>query len=154
MWQRWIFPKAIKRLILWCHQQAWLHSSIDVGKKKAVRANHLKSQGRLLRTPIVDEARHLLDWFKEFGMYHKGMSGPEPISYTELESWCKLTMVNLRHDEVRILRMMSTEFCSFYHCADNNTREPFSDNMTEAEIKEQQVLMRKAKRNRVSKKPS
>jgi hypothetical protein len=142
--------------MLWAKQKAWLSSSLSFGsgktQTKVNRAEHLEKQGRLIRLPEIFECSHLINWVAEMGLYAHGMNGPVTLSHTEIDAWVRLSDIQIRPEEVAILRRISNTFCSFYHTCDNDTPEPMGDELTPEEVKQQQAAMRKARRMRVNNK--
>lgn len=84
-----------------------------MGKSK--EQEHLEQAARQLgktledleMPPFPDIASHIWATFLEL---HEGrtygMSGPNPISYDIIKSWCDLTLINLKPWEVEIIKSL------------------------------------------------
>ncbi len=58
-----------------------------------------------------DGAEHLIEWFWTLSASRQqGMSGPLPISFSEIQAWSSLTGEIVTREEVAILRAMDDGF--------------------------------------------
>ena len=57
---------------------------------------------------------YIWNWFFELhGARQSGVSGPNPISYTEIVSWSTSTGISIESWEVTILKVMDREYMKF-----------------------------------------
>lgn len=78
------------------------------GKDGITRTEHNARFGKSHLTPeppeIPDSAAHILSWFWQLNATRKsGMSGVDPIGYTEIGEWARLTRNDPSVEEVSIL---------------------------------------------------
>lgn len=65
---------------------------------------------QLMPPPAPPAGRHLLDWFNELSASRSGNGyGPNPISYSELLAWARLTHRRPSPGEIAILRRLDEE---------------------------------------------
>jgi hypothetical protein len=82
--------------------------------------DHLRAAERSLRRPIErlhlecpQIARYLWDWFLEISNGRTGSgSGPNPIAYSEIESWSRLFGVSLRPFELTAIKHLDMTYLS------------------------------------------
>ncbi len=82
------------------------------------------------------------------GLYANGMNGPQPLDHKEIRAWSELMEKDPTPEEVKLMRSISSEFCSWYYSSDNDTPEPMEVELTEEEFAEFQKRQRAARRAR------
>lgn len=54
--------------------------------------------------PVPPQGEHVFLWFRELSARrHQGFEQPQPISYSEIDVWSRLTQTQIRPEEVRLL---------------------------------------------------
>jgi hypothetical protein len=68
------------------------------------------------RVDLPGDFRYLWEWYLEIGLSRQhGMSGAQPLLYSEILAWSHLTGVRLQHWEVRALRALDMGFMEIAH---------------------------------------
>jgi len=103
---------------------AWL-SAVEDGAKKS-RRNVLIDRGMLIKMPPVESCGYILDWWHELGLSTSGVNGPEPLPFTELESWARVSGVELEPWEMGMVSKLSQQFCRQFHLSkEKNCESPY-----------------------------
>lgn len=55
-------------------------------------------------------ASHLWEWFWQLS--NRRLSGPEPLTFCEIEAWARINRVPIRPDEVKTLTVMDDAYLS------------------------------------------
>lgn len=74
--------------------------------------------------PDVGEAMYLVRHWHEAGTAAHGMSGPEPLPWSEIKAWRDENDISLEPFEINLIRRMSQEYCSEYHQNDPEREAP------------------------------
>lgn len=104
-------------------QLAWLHAVPDT--KKGSPKERSRSRYEWLKgtpeadLPELEWGKHLIGALLEFG---PAMNGPTAATFSEIESWARVTRTHLPGYEALILRKLSREYCSEYYAASDPTR--------------------------------
>lgn len=114
----------------------------------------MKDNGDIIREPELDNGKHIIDWLGEMGLYANGMNGPQPLDHKEIRAWSELMKTEPTPEEVRLMRSISSEFCSWYYSSDYDTPEPMSGGITQDQINEKLSAQANARLLRVNRKPS
>lgn len=76
--------------------------SVRAHLEKVAAQGHLGAIEQLEGPEVPEVLDYLLDYFEELALVRgMGMSGWDPIGYTEIMSWCHLTGTNLAPHEVK-----------------------------------------------------
>lgn len=52
------------------------------------------------------------------------MSGPVPVSFTEIHAWSSITQTQITSEEALIVRLLSRDYCGSYHDSSNRSSPP------------------------------
>lgn len=104
---------------------AWLHAVPDKQPPKERRRSRystLKStDSPLCELPTVESHGHLLRWLVELGITGHGMSGPIPLSWSDVFAWSMLTGTDVPPDEVLQLMQLSRTYCEQFSASKDPT---------------------------------
>lgn len=90
----------------------------------------MKQQGITPNLPDCD-APYFLDYFFSIG------PGSEPVSFQEIESWQRLSGIELDTWQAKTLRRLSIDYASQYEKSKNRScQPPDEDELTELQLKE------------------
>lgn len=59
--------------------------------------------------PDIEPYGYIIELLYEIGPYKTGFNGPEPIGWTDIESWDNLTKYGLKPWEARTIRSLSVQ---------------------------------------------
>lgn len=111
----------------------------------------MMASGAVIRMPKIEQGTHIIEWLAETGLYENGMNGPAVLTHKEIHAWAELSQSGPMPEEVKLMRSLSAEFCSFYHSCDNDTPEPMKGELTQDEINDMARIAREARRSRLRK---
>lgn len=118
---------------------AWLQATPEKkgSEKSETRWTILKNRGSdLVKFPLVQTDKHILEWLFELGIFEPSGYGPMPITYQEIEAWSRMTKTILTWQESKFLKELSQEYCNQYaKSSDRNSVPPY----TTEEIDKQSV---------------
>jgi len=117
----------------------------------------MKKNGKDIKLPPVESSAHLVRWITELGFFKaEGMGAMSCIDYKEIQSWSMLKKIELTPQEVDILRLLSSCFCSQYRQDGLDVPAPWQAEYSQEEFSSLQESIRKARRLRLAgnKKPS
>lgn len=109
------FAEINESLSLYAKHLAWLNVTPE-GEKKSRREELSGSQesSPFLILPDVEEASYIVDMWHECGTCGQGMSGPVPLTWSEIKAWKDLSGINISHYELSSIRKLSIEYVGFY----------------------------------------
>lgn len=91
-------------MCLYAATSAWLALPSDVeGENNAERYGDL-------RPDVPHDWGHMPSFLAELGTVERGFNGPEPLTFSEMESWSRLTRMALEPVEAMMLRAMSEAY--------------------------------------------
>ncbi len=97
------------------------------------RLQKLKSEGQTPAMPNAGAGAYLIEYLFEVGPIQSSGVGATPIEWGELESWQRITGINLQTWEARTLRQLSFDYCATRqdalspHCPPPYSDEPTPD---------------------------
>ncbi len=93
--------------------------------EKTSRQEWMTKRNQPISFPDVHEGKHLIDWIKELGFATPVQGGMNSLSYQEIKAWSDLTEIDLRYDEVVLLKRLSSAFCGQYNGSDIKDKPPY-----------------------------
>jgi hypothetical protein len=95
--------------------QVRYHTPDDDGVTRAERNAEFDMADLTPQIEPPEDGFHIWGWFWDLSACRSGgMNGPNPISYTELEAWARMTCTVLEPEEVDALRSMDRAFMQAY----------------------------------------
>lgn len=98
---------------------AWLHAAPDNEPKKDEKPKpsrfEIYRDTRIAEVPELGAYRYIFDLLQKIGLYGSGMSGPVPISWSEIAAWQNANGVTLTPAELDIIKQLSADYCGQYH---------------------------------------
>ena len=95
----------------------WIELTGTGGLKETItRRDYNERFGQEGLTPDIDvpvDGEHIWEWFWHLSdRRQNGMSGPQPLSYRDLEAWMTITGTLVLREESEILLNMDNAYCS------------------------------------------
>ena len=107
--------KATSQLVVYASQRGWLASVPDPKRLKSDSSKATRDEtyeGRPSgKLPDIEGCYYLAAIFEDMG---RCLSGPEVLTFSEIESYVNLTGTALSPEEVRIIRAMSVAYVNSY----------------------------------------
>lgn len=87
-----------------------MHTRYDMPNEKGETRRQRNTRFRQASPPLRVPAngRHVWDWFWQLSARRR--SGPESLSYAEIESWARMTATPVRPEEVDMLTAMDDAY--------------------------------------------
>lgn len=113
---------------------AWLQATPDKkpDKEPPPKSRWQQLEDRksaLVALPEIKSGGYLLSWLDELGWYSiGGMGSPIPLSWTDIDSWARVTQTNIDSDDALLIRHLSKLFVGkFSEAKDPSCPAPFAD---------------------------
>lgn len=107
----------IDELLEHARHQAILNKPLKDGRTQRVHLEGAANRGsvsaiaQLEKTKVPDAISYLWDWFLELhGARRSGVNGLEPISYSDIDAWSRLTHRHPTPDEVASLLRIDSAY--------------------------------------------
>lgn len=110
-------------MCVYARHLAWLAAQPE-GSDKSRRESLLDGgEGSpLLIMPDVGAAEYIIDFWHDAGTIGHASNGIAPLSWQEIQAWLSLNEIVLSNFEIRMIRVLSQEYCGEYYAASDKDR--------------------------------